>query len=112
MLLCALHRLNEEQTRSLNVQFLDAMIDEIHRFLIEGNVIIHCLAGAHRSPFITGCYLSKYGLEATKGKPPEQIYKHLKQKRSIVQELGYDRQLEMYQKYLKDPNLYRIVYNK
>eukprot|EP01084_Bolivina_argentea_P090758 163467_1 len=81
-------------------QFLDAMIDEIHQFLKNGNIIIHCLAGAHRSPFITGCYLYKYGLKDKKI-TPQEIYKHLKGKRSIVQELGYDKQIKLYQEYLK-----------
>ncbi|ETN99260.1 hypothetical protein RFI_38221 [Reticulomyxa filosa] len=35
-------------------------IDKIHSELKCDNVYIHCLSGAHRSPFITGCYLAKY----------------------------------------------------
>ena len=39
---------------------LDEQIDVIYNELKENNVLIHCLAGAHRSPFITGCFLAKY----------------------------------------------------
>ena len=87
--------------------YLDAMIDEIHHYLQRGYILIHCLAGAHRSPFITGCYLIKYGLKGTEtGQSPENIYVHMKGKRRIVQELGYDVQLGKYQKYLeKQANL-------
>jgi len=82
------------------MEYLDAMIDEIHSNLEKGNVIIHYLAGAHRSPFITGCYLAKYG--ALKSKSPQDIYKYMKQKRPIVQELGYDKELALYQQFLKE----------
>eukprot|EP01084_Bolivina_argentea_P252331 423523_1 len=83
------------------MEYLDAMIDEIHQCLKKGNIVIHCLAGAHRSPFITGCYLYKYGLKDYK-QTPKDIYKHLKGKRLIVQKLGYDKQLKLYQNYLKE----------
>ena len=58
----------------------------------------HCLAGAHRSPFITGCYVYKYG--DMKGKTPKEIYKWLVETRDIVQPLGYDRWMDKYHKYL------------
>ena len=81
--------------------YLDAMIDEMHHYLQRGNILVHCLAGAHRSPFITGCYLMKYGMKGTKvGESAENIYVFMKGKRSIVQELGFDKRLQKYQKYL------------
>merc|ERR1719491_2806995 len=82
------------------MEFLDAHIDEVHAMLAEGNIVIHCLAGAHRSPFITGCFLLKYGLAKEEDTSPAAIYKHMKGKRSIVQELGYDKELMEYQEYL------------
>merc|ERR1712130_252206 len=81
------------------MKYLDVVVDEIHSNLKTANIVIHCLAGAHRSPFITGCYMLKYGpKDLTKN--PESIYKYLKAKRSIVQELGYQFQLAKYQQYL------------
>jgi len=81
--------------------YLDTMVDEIHQQLATGNILIHCLAGAHRSPFITGCYLLKYGLKGTEeGQSAESIYAHLKGKRRIVQELGYDKKLNQYRQFL------------
>lgn len=96
---------NDDGLKMTRLQYLDAMIDEIDFHLKKGNIIIHCLAGAHRSPFITGCYLHKYGLKDTKSKSAEDIYKHLKLKRAIVQELGYDKKLTEYQQYLKKKSI-------
>ncbi|ETO30242.1 hypothetical protein RFI_06879, partial [Reticulomyxa filosa] len=73
---------------------LDTHIDKIHSELKCGNVYIHCLAGAHRSPFITGCYLAKYA--GMKGKGSKYIYDHMHQLRNIVQPLTYPRCLDQY----------------
>eukprot|EP00483_Globobulimina_turgida_P004693 UN04702 len=67
--------------------------------LKDGNVLIHCLAGAHRSPFITGCYEYKYG--KLNGKTPKDVYKWLKSNREIVQPLGYDRWMKEYFAFLR-----------
>jgi len=89
----------DETIKMDGMAYLDVIVDEIHSSLRSGNIIIHCLAGAHRSPFVTGCYLLKYGDKKLK-KTPQEIYKFLKQKRGAVQELGYDKQLKLYKEYL------------
>jgi len=91
---------DEEYLLKLQYEYLDKKIDLIDQWLQKGNVLIHCLAGAHRSPFITGCYEYKYGHLG--GKKPEEVYKWLKGKRDIVQELGFDVKMKEYFEYLNN----------
>eukprot|EP01084_Bolivina_argentea_P061881 113120_1 len=102
---------NNQKSQMNGWEYLDAMIDEIHSNLHKGNVLIHCLAGAHRSPFITGCYLLKYGLKQP-NISVEDIYNYLKQKRSIVQELSFDKEMSLYQKYLTEGKIDTINIRK
>eukprot|EP01084_Bolivina_argentea_P246648 412743_1 len=89
----------ETQIKMNGKEYLDAMIDEINEYITRGNVLIHCLAGAHRSPFITACYLSKYG--GFRNKTATEIYTFMKNRRSVVEELGFDNDLKKYQIFLK-----------
>merc|ERR1712154_404014 len=84
----------------MGYEYLDKKIDLIDEWLPKGHVLIHCLAGAHRSPFITGCYEYKYG--HLNGKKTEEVYQWLKGKREVVQELGFDENMEEYFEYLKN----------
>ena len=85
--------------KQLQLKYLDEKIDLIDILLKKGNVLIHCLAGAHRSPFITGCYEYKYG--KLNGKTPKEIYEWLTTTREIVQPLGYDRWMADYFAFLE-----------
>ena len=86
--------------KDLQLMYLDKKIDLVDKLLKKGNLLIHCLAGAHRSPFITGCYEYKYG--KLNGKTPKEIYKWLTSTRDIVQPLGYDRWMMDYFAFLEN----------
>eukprot|EP01083_Nonionella_stella_P117213 348959_1 len=95
---------NDESAIKMNgKEYLDAMVDEINEYMCCGNVLIQCLAGAHRSAFITSCFLYKYG--GFKNKTPEQIYTFMKNRRNVVDELGFDKQLKKYQEFVKHVQL-------
>lgn len=78
---------------------LDENVDIINAQLVKGNVFVHCLAGAHRSPFITGAFLAKHGGFADKS--AREIYAHMHALRSMVEPLGYDKWLDKYLAFLK-----------
>ncbi|ETO30719.1 hypothetical protein RFI_06403 [Reticulomyxa filosa] len=75
-------------------QKIDDIVERIHQELAIGHAFIHCLAGAHRSPFITGCYLAKYA--GMKDKGSHAIYRHMQHLRAIVQPLGYNHNIDLY----------------
>lgn len=93
---------NKKLNKSKNLKILDKLIDEINNKIIKltekKNIYIHCHAGMHRSPFIFGCYLLKYG--GFLSKSIYDIYNLMKSKRECVQEMGYDKTMEHYKQYL------------
>eukprot|EP01083_Nonionella_stella_P096331 270760_1 len=91
---------DQKYLEQLQLEYLDKQIDIVDGLLKKGNVLIHCLAGAHRSPFITGCYEYKYG--TMNGKTPREIYKWLTGRREIVQPLGFDRWMVDYFAFLAE----------
>ena len=95
----ALKHNDEMDVVSLQMAYLDERIDAIHGYLAKGNVQIHCLAGAHRSPFITGCYAYKYG--ELKGKTVQEVYAWLMGRRDVVQILGSDKWMKRYFEHLE-----------
>ena len=54
--------MDENTTKAKNAKYemLDNHVDGIFNDLKNYNVLIHCMAGAHRAPFATGCFLAKY----------------------------------------------------
>eukprot|EP01083_Nonionella_stella_P025180 69354_1 len=89
--------------RSKQFKRLDEAIDKMHEYMTSENknvLLVHCHAGMHRSPFIIGCYLMKYGGEAFENESVENIYSFMKTKRKIVQEFGYDKTLKRYKQYM------------
>merc|ERR1712113_987115 len=88
--------IKECNVKVLQLRYLDERIDEIEQMMKSGNVLIHCLAGAHRSPFITACYLYKYGNYLNKMETAKQIYKWMTKKREVVEPMGYDQWLDDY----------------
>ena len=97
---------NKNKNKKSQMTILDENIDTIWNELKENNVLVHCLAGAHRSPFIVACFLVKYGifkqeliLKRTMLSTTD-IYKYLKDRRKIVQPLSYGQTLDQYIAYL------------
>ena len=92
---------------------LDKIISIINRNLLKGNTLVHCMAGAHRSPFIVGCYMLKYGQYSetkfvnefkSELNTVNNVYEWLKNMRDVVDELDYKPLMNKYHKYILTQN--------
>ena len=97
--LAELKKANKTLNKSKQLKKLDQVIDDINnKAMVSSNCYIHCHAGMHRSPFIVGCFLIKYGGYTSKS--IKDIYSFMTAKRDCVETMGYDKTMEQYKEYL------------